>query len=116
MVLYILLSKDSVSAKELTKNSIFIGIMLKSVLPFITNNEEDIRKLVNLAYVNGAKFIHTYMGMTLRGNQRDYYKKIDGNFNNLSEKYGILYNMEDIITSYKKVEIKMNKHLYLKKI
>lgn len=129
-------SKRFNAIKELTKNGIFTGIMLNPVLPFITDNEEDIRKLVNLAYVNGVKFIHTYMGMTLRGNQRDYYyKKIDKNFNNLSgkyemvyknkyvctvphykrlysvfksecEKYGILYNMDDIISTYKKDKIK----------
>ena len=38
-----------------------------------TDSEEDIRELVKLAYENGAKFIHTFMGMTLRENQRDYY-------------------------------------------
>ena len=36
--------------------------MMNPVLPFITDNEDDIKKLVYLAYQNGAKFIHTYMG------------------------------------------------------
>ncbi|MBD9098198.1 radical SAM protein [bacterium] len=121
--------------KILNDNGIFAGIMMNPVLPFITDNEKDIKELVKLAYKNGAKFIHTYMGMTLRENQRDYYyEKLDKNFKGLKEKYmkyyedrydcvvpnykklykvfteecdkyGILYNMEDIIKAYKKTKI-----------
>lgn len=117
--------------KELTDNGIFAGIMMNPVLPFVTDKEEDIKRLVYLAHLNGAKFIHTYMGMTLRNNQRDYYlEKIDELFPGLGQKYfksygeryectvmsakklyeifksecdkyGILYNMKDIIKAYK---------------
>ncbi len=106
--------------------------MLNPVLPFITDKEEDIKELVRLASENGAKFIHTYMGMTLRENQRDYYfEKLDKYFSGLKQKYmrcygarynckainykklykvfteeckkyGILYKMSDIIKAYKK--------------
>lgn len=105
--------------------------MLNPILPFITDKEEDIKELVRLAHAHGAKFIHTYMGMTLRENQRDYYyQMLDQYFPGLKEKYmktygnryqcsvpnakrlyqvlkrecdkyGILYQMKDIITSYK---------------
>ena len=128
--------------KKLSDSGIFVGIMMNPVLPFITDNEEDIKELVKLAYENGAKFIHTYMGMTLRENQRDYYfDKLDEHFIGLKEKYikyygdryncvvlnakrlykifidecnkyGILYNMNDIIKAYKKV-VKSNKQLTL---
>ena len=128
--------------KQLSDNGIFVGIMLNPVLPFITDNEEDIKELVRLAYKNGAKFIHTFMGMTLRENQRDYYfNKLDQDFNGLKEKYikyycnryncivpnykrlykvftdecnkyGILYDMKDIIKAYKQ-EIKRNEQITL---
>ena len=128
--------------KTLTDNGIFAGIMMNPVLPFITDNEEDIKELVRLANEHGAKFIHTYMGMTLRENQRDYYfNKLDQHFIGLKQKYvqhygnryncvipnykrlykvftdecdkyGILYDMEDIIKAYKK-EIKDNEQLTL---
>ena len=105
---------------------------MNPVLPFITDGEEDIRKLVRLAHENNARFIQTYMGVTLRENQRDYYyRKLDEHFPGLKEKYiryygdryncsvpdyerlyrvfteecgryGILYNMSDIIKAYKK--------------
>ena len=125
-------SKRFRAIKELSDNGIYCGIMLNPLLPFITDKEEDIIELIRLAHESGAKFIHTYMGMTLRDNQRDYYlKKLDEKFvglrekyiktygNNYNcitpdymrlyrvfksecEKYGILYNMSDIIKDFKK--------------
>lgn len=135
-------SKRLQAMKILSDNGIFVGIMMNPVLPFITDKEKDIKELVQLAYQNGAKFIHTFMSMTLRENQRDYYfEKIDkyfpgikekyikyyGNryhcvalnnqrlykvFTNECDKYGILYHMNDIIDSYKK-EMQENEQLTL---
>ena len=135
-------SKRFSAIKTLTDNGIFTGIMMNPVLPFITDKEEDIKELVRLAHESGAKFIHSYMGLTLRENQRDYYyTQLDKNFKGLKEKYqnyygeryncivpnykklykvftdecdkyGILYNMKDIIKAYKK-EIKENEQISL---
>lgn len=135
-------SKRFQAIKTLTDNGIFTGIMMNPVLPFITDNEDDIKELVKLAHESGVKFIHTYMGMTLRENQRDYYfAKLDKYFPNLKQqyikyyglkynckapnckklykiftdeckKYGILYNMKDIIKQYKK-EININEQMTL---
>ncbi len=125
-------SKRFNAIKALTDNGIFTGIMMNPILPFITDNEDDIKKLVKLAHESGAKFIHTYMGMTLRENQRDYYfNKLEEHFIGLKSKYiktygdkynclpknykylynvfvnecnkyGVLYKMDDIIKAYKK--------------
>lgn len=135
-------SKRLQAIKILSDNGIFTGIMMNPMLPFITDKEEDIRYLVKLAYQNGAKFIHTYMGMTLRENQREYYfYKLDQHFIGIKEKYikyygdkyncivpnykrlykvftdecikyRILYDMKDIIKAYKK-EIKSNEQITL---
>ena len=135
-------SKRFAAIKKLTDNGIFAGIMMNPVLPFITDSEKDIKELVRLAHESGAKFIHSYMGMTLRENQRDYYyEQLDKHFKGLKEKYikyygeryncpvpnykelykvftnecnkyGILYNMKDIIKAYKK-EIKENEQISL---
>ena len=135
-------SKRFQAIKTLSDNGIFVGIMMNPVLPLITDKEEDIKLLVKLAYQSGAKFIHTYMGMTLRENQRDYYfEKLDQKFIGLKEKYlklygnrynctvpnykklykiftdecdkyGILYNMSDIIKAYKR-DIKDNEQITL---
>lgn len=135
-------SKRFAAIKTLTDNGIYAGIMMNPVLPFITDSEDNIKELVKKAHESGAKFIHTYMGMTLRDRQRDYYyKKLDESFPNLKnkymnyyknnyncmtpnykqlykvfkeecDKYGILYNMKDIINAYKK-EIKDNEQISL---
>ena len=135
-------SKRLQAIKKLSDAGLFVGIMMNPVLPFITDGEEDIRKLVKLASQYGAKFIHTYMGMTLRENQRAYYfNRLEQNFDGLKEKYieyygdryncvapeykklykiftdecdkyGIFYNMSDIIKAYKK-EVKMNEQITL---
>ena len=118
--------------KILNENGIYAGIMMNPVLPFITDSEEDIKELVSLAHENGARFIQSYMGVTLRENQRDYYyEQLDRSFPGLKEKYisrygdryacavpdwkrlykvltdecdryGIYHEMKDIIKGYKK--------------
>ena len=135
-------SKRFKAIKTLSDNGIFTGIMMNPVLPFITDKEEDIKELVRLSHENGAKFIHTFMGMTLRENQREYYyQKLDEYFPGLKDKYikyykenyncpvpnykklykifvsecdkyHILYNMKDIIKAYKK-DIKDNEQMRL---
>ena len=135
-------SKRLEAIKELSDNGIYTGIMMNPVLPFITDSKEDIIELVRLAYNSGAKFIHTNMGVTLRENQREYYyNKLDIHFKELKakytnlygeryncfvpnfkelyklftkecDKYGLLYNMKDIIKAYKK-EIKEDKQISL---
>ena len=128
-------SKRLEAIKILNDNGIFTGIMMNTVLPFITDKERDIKKIVELASRSGAKFIHTYMGMTLRENQRAYYfdkldekfpklkdkyiktygdrynclarnyKQLYKVFTNECDKYGILYKMSDIINAYKKESV-----------
>lgn len=99
-------SKRFQAIKKLSDNGIFVGIMMNPVLPFITDKEEDIKKLVRLASESGAKFIHTYMGMTLRENQRDYYfNRLDQHFVGLKENYiksyGNRYNC--VVPNYKRL-------------
>lgn len=135
-------SKRLEAIKVLSQNGIFVGILMNPVLPFITDKEENIKELVRLAYESGAKFIHTYMGVTLRENQRKYYfdkleeyypglkekyikyygnrynctvsnsKRLYKIFTEECDKYGILYNMKDIIAAYKK-EIKKSEQITL---
>lgn len=124
-------SKRFETIAKLSQEGIYTGVLLMPVLPFITDTEENIRRIVKMAYDSGAKFIYAYMGMTLRLNQKAfYYQKLDeiypglkqkyvSNFGNryscLSpkaktlwnifrrecEKYGLLFKMQDIIRDYK---------------
>lgn len=60
--------------KELSDNNIYTGILLMPLLPFINDNEENIKNIIKKAYECGAKFVFSYgLGVTLRTNQREYY-------------------------------------------
>lgn len=124
-------SERFAAIKKLSDAGIFAGILLMPVLPFITDTDDNIRNIVRLAHENGAKFIYSALGVTLRDNQRKYYyKKLDEHFPGLKEKYiknygnnyscgstkarqlsqifrtecdkyGIIYKMPEIIRGYK---------------
>lgn len=60
--------------KQLSDHGIYTGILLMPILPFINDDERNIKSIVKKAKESGAKFIYAYgMGVTLRQNQRDYY-------------------------------------------
>lgn len=125
--------------KTLSNQGLFVGTLLTPIIPFITDSEENIKNVIRLSAENGAKFVFTIGGVTLRENQRDYfYEQLDKFFPNLKEKYiknygnnyfcyplnknlenvfkkecekyGLLYKMNDIISAYKK-EIKEDEQL-----
>ncbi len=118
---------------KMSDAGLFTGITLMPVLPFIEDADENIHGIVKTAVECGVRIIYPAFGMTLRGNQREYFfKKLDEIYgdNTLSDKYrrkfgnyyechsprarqlwkiftedcdryGILYNMSDIIKAYK---------------
>lgn len=117
--------------KQLADSGLFVGTLLTPIIPFITDSEKNIRNVIKLSAENGAKFVFSMGGVTLRENQREYfYNELDKSFPGLKEKYiktfgnnyfcyslnknlytafkeeckkyGLLYKMEDIINTYKK--------------
>lgn len=117
--------------KKLSDEGLFVGTLLTPIIPFITDSEENIREVIRLSAENGAKFVFSMGGVTLRENQRDYFfKELDKSFTGLKQKYietfgndyfcyptnknlirvfkeecdkyGLLYKMKDIIKAYKK--------------
>lgn len=124
-------SKRFAAIKKISDAGIFTGVLLHPVLPFITDNDENIKEIVRLSYEAGAKFVNCFFGVSLRDGQREYfYSQLDKKFPDLKEKYikrygqkylcksknishlryifekeckkyGLLYKMEDIINAYK---------------
>lgn len=121
--------------KQLAESGLFVGTLVTPIIPFITDSEENIRKVIKLSAENGARFAYSIGGLTLRDNKRAYfYEQLDKLFPELKEKYiqtygnnyfcssinknlayifkkecekyGLLYKMQDIIKEYKKNEIK----------
>ena len=78
--------------KKLRKNGIYAGVLMMPVLPFVTDDVDNIKEIVRLASRSDAKFIYTKMGMNLRSNVRDYYyEHMDKKYKGLSNKYKELY-------------------------
>ncbi len=76
--------------KKLSQSGIYAGILLMPVLPFLEDTIENIGEIIRQAEAAGARFIYPAFGMTLRGNQRDwYYHKLEEQFpgQKLAEKY-----------------------------
>ncbi len=125
-------SRRFAAIKALSDAGINSCVLLMPVLPFIEDNEDNIRRITRLANENGARFIYPAFGVTLRQNQRDwFFRKLDEHFPGIKEKYiecfgtsyecrsplsrklwemlkaecdraGIIYKMSDIISAYKK--------------
>lgn len=74
----------------LRKNGIFTGILMMPLLPFLEDNEENIRSIVNAAHETGANFIYPSFGVTLRNNQREWF------FDRLKEQFP----EQDLVASY----------------
>jgi len=124
-------SKRFEALSKLADSGIFCGVLVVPMLPFITDNEENLVKILRMAKEAGAKFVYSYMGMTLRKGSREYfYERLDEVLPSISEKYirrygnrynvpspnykklwaiyeqecnklGLLYNMKAIIHHYK---------------
>ena len=74
--------------RALADRGIQTGITLMPVLPFIEDNEANIRQIVMQAHANGAAYIISSFGMTLRDRQRAYYyDQLDKHFPGLRARY-----------------------------
>ena len=74
--------------RQLSERGIFCGVQMIPLLPFINDTEDNIVKIVQMAKNAGARFVYTYMGMTLRAGSREYYyEHLDKILPGAKEKY-----------------------------
>ncbi|MCL2187221.1 MAG: radical SAM protein [Defluviitaleaceae bacterium] len=79
--------------KALSNAGIPAGLLIDPVLPFITDTPENIRELVKMAALHGAKYAYISPSVTLADIQRDYfYTEVDKHFQYISEKYKKRYD------------------------
>lgn len=79
--------------KQCKEAGLICGITMTPVLPYITDDLDDLKLFVKKAIECKADYILTYMSVTLRENQRDYYySKLDEHFPGLSFTYKRVYN------------------------
>lgn len=80
------------AVQSLSEAGLLCGVLLMPTLPFINDDEQNIRDIVRLAAQSGAKWVYhgegSGFGVTLRQNQRTYfYDRLDALFPGMKEKY-----------------------------
>ena len=78
------------AVERLSAAGLFTGILMMPILPFLEDNPENIREIVDRAADAGARFVYPALGMTCRAGQREYfYHKLEEQFpgQGLAERY-----------------------------
>ena len=117
-------SKRFEAINSLSKNGIYCGIVLTPVLPYITDNSDNIAGIIKRAADNGAQYVLGWMSMTQREGQREYYySELDKKFPGLKLKYIKKYkdaynckpeNADELYNIFKETCIKYNMTLKMK--
>ena len=72
----------------LAANGIHTGVTMMPILPFIEDDEENIRKIVSSAAACGAQYVIPWFAVTLRDRQRaHFYAQLDCLFPGMREQY-----------------------------
>jgi DNA repair photolyase len=80
---------------KLASNGIYTGVILTPVLPFITDTAANLELIIRKAKDSGADYIISWMGMTNRDGQREYfYRELDKHFPGVREKYEKEFGMD----------------------
>ena len=90
-------SERLAAMRILSDHGIFCGVLIVPLLPFVNDSEDNIVKIVRMAKEAGAKFVYTYMGMTLRQGSREYYYEqlediLPGTKEKYLKRFGIRYS------------------------
>ena len=76
------------AVKRLSEAGIPVCVLLMPVLPFITDNKENILGVIESAHENGAKYIYAYMGVTLRDSQKlRFFEELDRRLPEIRARY-----------------------------
>ncbi|MDD6051254.1 MAG: radical SAM protein [Clostridiales bacterium] len=74
--------------RTLADHGVFTGVWLNPVLPFLTDDEANLRRIVQMTADNGGRFVVCFFGMTLRtGNREYFFDALERDFPGVREKY-----------------------------
>lgn len=66
-------SERFAALRTLSDAGVYAGVWLNPVLPYLTDTEDNIRRIVRMTAENGGRFVVCFFGMTLRTGNREYY-------------------------------------------
>jgi DNA repair photolyase len=74
--------------RALAERGVAAGVSMMPILPFLEDNPENIRAIVEQTAAHGGTFIIPWFGMSMRDRQREYfYHQLERHFPGLKEKY-----------------------------
>jgi len=59
--------------RKLCEAGVFTGVLMMPLLYSLTDTPDNIRNIVHAAHRNGARFIYSLFGVTMRSGQREYF-------------------------------------------
>lgn len=95
-------SRRLAALERLSRAGLFTGVLMMPVLPFIEDNADNLRTIVDRAADAGARFLYPALGMTCRSGQREYfYQQLEERFpgEGLPERYRRQYRERYSCTS-----------------
>ena len=97
-------SRRLAALEQLSRAGLFTGVLMMPILPFIEDNADNLRTIVDRAADAGARFLYPALGITCRSGQREYfYQKLEEHFpgEGLPERYRHQYGERYSCTSPK---------------
>jgi len=74
--------------RKLADSNVFTGTWLNPVLPYLTDQEDNIRRIIRMTADHGGRFVVCFFGMTLRtGNREYYFQSLEREFPGVRNKY-----------------------------
>lgn len=83
--------------KTLAKHDVFTGTWLNPMLPFITDDEENMRNIIRRTKDSGGRYVICFFGVTLRTGDREYfYQALDRDpyYKTIKQKYVDTYGFD----------------------
>ncbi len=85
-------SERFTAMRTLADHGIFTGVWLNPLIPFLTDNKENIRRIVKMTADHGGRFVVCFFSMTLRtGNREYYYAALERGFPGVRAQYLMVY-------------------------
>lgn len=81
-------SKRFSAMNTLADHGVFTGTWLNPLLPFLTDTEDNIRRIVQMTADHGGRFVVCFFGMTLRtGNREYFFNALERDFPGIRDQY-----------------------------
>lgn len=81
-------SERFAAIRTLAERCVFCGVWLNPLLPYLTDNVENIRRIVQMTADSGGRFVVCFFSMTLRtGNREYYFNALERDFPGVRERY-----------------------------